>query len=404
MKLFNRIEIRAVPPQSEQPQQANNSVVGQRFWNYQQFTKAGAMNISTFFQCADLISSSIAQLPIKVKAIESKEEDTVLTNHPLNMVLDGKDLFINRFTMVKTIIQSIILTGNAYLKIERGENGIIKSLQFLESSDVNIMYNKAMKDKKLYYAVSNNSIQNVVNPEDMLHFKMWTNDGVRGISLIAYANQEISIGGFGQQYAFNSFQNAGNQTSVVIETDIPVNNTQKNQIISSWSNNIAQGEGGIVVLNAGQKAKQWSLTPADSQLLESRQFNAEMLCHFLNVNPAIIGLKGYTQPKTFEDSQNELLTRTLAPFIRMMEEEFKRKLVAENEDIKIIFDVSSMLRMSKQSEANYYGTLLDKGVLSRNEVRKILGYPTIEGLDEYLIAYTDTSMNNIKNQEDKENE
>lgn len=404
MKLFNRLEIRAIPPQSEQPQQSNNGVAGQRFWSYQQFNKAGAMNISTFFQCTDLISSSIAQLPIKVKAIESKEEDTVLTNHPLNMVLDGKDLFINRFTMVKTIIQSIILTGNAYLKIERGANGIIKSLQFLESSDVNIIYNKAMKEKKLHYVVSNTSIQNVVNPEDMLHFKMWSNDGVKGISLIAYANQEISIGGFGEQYAFNSFQNAGNQTSVVIETDTPVSANQKQQIINSWTNNMTQGEGGIVVMNAGQRAKQWSLTPADSQLLESRQFNAEMLCHFLNVNPAIIGLKGYTQPKTFEDSQNELLTRTLAPFIRMMEEEFKRKLVGENEDIKIIFDVSSMLRMSKQSEANYYGTLLDKGVLSRNEVRKILGYPTIEGLDEYLIAYTDTSMNNIKNEQDKDNE
>lgn len=95
------------------------------------------------------------------------------------------------------------------------------------------------------------------------------------------------------------------------------------------------------------------------------------------------------------------MTQTLLPYISIIESEFNRKLVGE-ENIFIDLDEREFLRTDSQSTANYYVTLVNAGILSRNEVREQLGYNKVDGADELAIPYTNTEQNTFGNKSEEE--
>jgi HK97 family phage portal protein len=138
------------------------------------------------------------------------------------------------------------------------------------------------------------------------------------------------------------------------------------------------------------------LNATDSQMLESRQFNVQDIARFFGISPVLLGDLSHNSYSTIEAVQEQFLLQTLQPYITMIEEEFTKKLFKENEsDLEINLDETVILRTNKTAQASYYSTLLDKGILSINEVRKELGYSEIEGGDAHTIAYTDINQNKI---------
>ena len=65
-------------------------------------------------------------------------------------------------------------------------------------------------------------------------------------------------------------------------------------------------------------------------------------------------------------------------------------------NLKIIFDTNALLRGTKTKQSTYYSTLIQCGVLSINEVRKDLGYNSVEGGDRNIVAYSDINQNAIQ--------
>ena len=58
-------------------------------------------------------------------------------------------------------------------------------------------------------------------------------------------------------------------------------------------------------------------------------------------------------------------------------------------------ETNELLRINKQSQAAYYQTMVNSGILSINEVRKDLGFNPIDGGDEHHIAFSSTDKNLI---------
>ena len=84
----------------------------------------------------------------------------------------------------------------------------------------------------------------------------------------------------------------------------------------------------------------------------------------------------------------------------MVEEEFNRKLLKPSEaDLFIDLDETALLKSDKNALASYYGSLIDRGILCINEVRKELGYAPIDGGDRHIIAFTDINQNTINKEE-----
>lgn len=102
MKLFG-IEIRKSKPESTFTCDSDALLFGNFAANH------SAMNLSTVFRCVDLISDSLAGLPIRVVK-EDNGCKNELKNHSLNLVFsDGIANNLTPYHFMKMLIQSVLL-------------------------------------------------------------------------------------------------------------------------------------------------------------------------------------------------------------------------------------------------------------------------------------------------------
>ncbi len=352
------------------------------------------LNLSAVYRAVELISNSIASLPIKI-LIHDESGKNEAENHPLNYVFSDRntDNLISRFTMIKLLVQSVLLRGNGFALIERS-NGIVKSLRYLEQNDVNIVYDKIKN--KLYYDVT--LLNRRVEPKDMIHLVMFTYDGVKGLSVLQNAARSLSIAQASENAAKNYFTNGG-QLNGILKVQGPVNQKQREDLRAAWNETYTANGSGIAILQGNMDFQTVQASAKDSQMLESRQYNVTDIARFFGVNPVLLGDLSKVSFNTLEAVQNEFLVHTLQPYISMIENEFDRKLLSKSEtNLSITLETNEILRTDKSAQSNYYSTLINSGVLSINEVRKELGYNSIgEDGDKHIIPFSDVAQNTLEN-------
>lgn len=374
----------------------DTSVAGGTILEFLRQHDLGALNISTFYRGVQLISTSISQLPIVTKKITAKGGSSIVKNHYTNLLWKDRNNLVDKVTMIRQVIQDVIIKGNGYIYIQRGNDNIPVGLRYLPATDVTSQYKK--ESDTLYYQCSYISMR--IDPEDMLHFKMWTNNGVQGISLLKYASNLVDLTNAVDLEAKDYFDKGCSNISGILKVNSQLSEKQRNQILSTWNATYSNSKAGLAVIQGNMDYQQLSNDPNTSQMLESRKYNVADVCQYLNINPAQLGLEGYSTYTSFEDANNELLTRTLMPYISMIEAELSRKLLKDDEqkNYKVILDTVAFLRPNKQTQSTYYTSLVSNGILTVNEARKELGYAEVEGGDKCIVAYTDINQNTLGNE------
>ena len=353
-----------------------------------------AMNISAVYRAVEIISDSIAMLPIKIRQLDADHYNE-LDSHSLNLVLKNAG-YLSKYTFIKLLIQSIMLRGNGFAYIERAGDGTVTGLRYLPSGDVQIHYNK--EKKELYYTCNYVSKKRI-EPINMIHLLKNTYDGVNGVSTLTYATRSINLSNNTENSA-NNFFTSGCNLAGILTVQGQLNDKQRDQIRSSWNQAYSNGGAGLAVLQGNMDYKPIQLSAAESQMLESREFNITDIARFFGISPVLLGDLSHSSYSTIEATQNQFLLHTLNPYIVLVEEEFTRKLFKPSESNLVIdLDETALLKTDKSALAGYYSTLLDKGVLCCNEVRKELGYSPIDGGDKHMIAYTKIEDNIISDEE-----
>lgn len=360
-----------------------------------------AMNLSAVYRAVELISNSIATLPIKI-LINDESGKNEADQHPLNYVFSDRNAnnLLNKFTMMKLLVQSVLLRGNGFALIERAGDGTVKGLRYLETNDVIINYDKVKN--KLYYDVP--FIKKSVEPKDMLHFVMFSYDGIKGLSVLQNAARSLGIAQASENAAKAFFDN-GMMINGILKVQGPVSQQQREDLRTAWNETYTANGSGIAILQGNMDYQTIQLSAKDSQMLESRQFSVTDIARFFGISPVLLGdLSAKTNLNTFEALQNDFLVHCLQPYIVMIENEFNRKLLKQSEDnLNIILETNEILRTDKAAQSSYYSTLINSGVLTINEVRKELGFNGIgEDGDKNIIPYSDVNANTINENNDNE--
>lgn len=353
----------------------------------------GALALSAVYRAVELISDNIAILPIKLKNIEKEHIAEVETHNLLDIWQNRNGNYISKFNLIKLLVQSVLLHGNGYAYIERDKDGNVVDITYLENGDVAVNYNK--HSKRLTYTVT--SLRKKVEPCNIIHLLKNSYNGIEGKSVISFANRSINNANQAENQSLNFYQ-SGCNLSGILTVQGQLNDQQKEQIRNSW-NQAYNGNGqGLAVLQGNMNYQPISVNAHDAQLLEARQYNVNDIARFFGVNPILLGENNGVSLGSMEQIQQQFISYTLQPYITLIEEEFNRKLLKPSEfNLKIELDTTALIKSDKTATASYYSTLLDKGVMCINEVRKELGYNKIDGGDTHLIAYTDIAQNTINN-------
>lgn len=355
-------------------------------------TTCGALNLSAVYRCTEIITNALAQLDIVVKKKTARGKTTVVKNHAVNLLFEDKTNYLDKYTFIKMMIQSVIIKGNGFAYIQRDGSGTPTHLRYLETQDVNIIWHKERNE--LYYQIPILGKSKVL-PKDLLHFKLFSNDGIKGISILAHARRVIAIGGATDNQAEKFFSN-GTALSGIISVPQHMSGKQKQELLGSWNTIWSNGGEGLAVVDGGASYQSISLSSKDSQMIESREFNVLDIARFFGVPASLLNVSGFNGKNTLEDEQANLLVNTLMPYIRMVEAEFAKKLLNDNEtNLKVILDTENYLRSNKASLSSYLTSLVQNGIMTVNEARKQLGLSEVENGDNLLIAYSDTAQNTI---------
>lgn len=364
------------------------------------------MLLSTVYRCVDLISDSIAVLPLKTYRIDGDGFKEEAKDHPAYYVLDmepNEDM--TRFVFFKTLMTSVLLTGNGYAYIER--DGLkVEQLVYIPSGAVQIVWITDRQGvlRKRYKVTG---FAELVEPRDMIHVLNFSYDGINGISTLEHARQTLSIATSAEESAKGFYDSGGQLSGVLTVEGARLSKEQKDQIYKTWrerTDPVMGTPNGIAVLEGNMKYQPISISPSDSQLLESRQFNVVDICRFFSVSPVKAFDLSKSSYSTVEATQLQYLTDTALAVITKIEQEINRKIFLPSERGKVVaeFDTSAILRTDKSAQATYWKELFNIGAATPNEVRRESNLGRMENGDKAFVQVNVQTLDNAAKQKPNE--
>lgn len=357
------------------------------------FVTTQSMRLSAVYAATNMISNSVALLPMKVVTTEGGRTKEI--EHPLKRVLNLKpNAKYNHFNFMKMLIESVILKGNGYAYIERDENLNVVALHYIDSDWVTPII---QADGSVKYIV--NGMSQAIDAINMIHLFQHIDETFRGISTIKYADMTLQGVHAAESHSSNFFK-SGAGLMGVLKSSAPMTNEQKRQAAESWRLSITNSQGGgVAILPQGLDYQPISISPEDAQLLETRKYSLSEVARFFNISPIKLFDLTNVSYSSLEQTNLSYLQDTILPFTQLMEDEFNLKLFKPSEvgKITVDFDYSVLVQTDKNTEAEYYTKLLTNGVLTINDVRSKLGLePSQEiGSDKHWIQISYATVENV---------
>lgn len=348
-----------------------------------------ATGLSAFFAAVNLISNSIAMLPIRIK-----QGNTILPTNKSEIFERG---LMSKFMFMKMLIWDLLIHGESLAYIERDINGNPIELVYCEKGSFSVQY--VQNKRSLYYLIPFLR-QGQISPNDVIHLYALSDNGINGKAISNYAFQILKLAKSTDKAAQRYYS-----SGCAVQGALSIKGSRKGAKEAARAafqrTHAGDNASGLVILDDDMTYMPLGSNANDSQMLESRLFNVSEIARLFNLNPVLLGDLSKSSYSTIEQAQIEFTMHCLMPYITMIECEMSRKLFSNG--YKVDLDESYLLRGDKSTMANYIKSLTESGILSINEGREILGYEPIEDGDAHRISYSDPNQNKIEGSEDKKN-
>ena len=352
-------------------------------------TREVAMKITALNQGINLISDSVASLPVylyKRNADGSRVRVDDYRNTLLNIENSPNSTAYN---MKKNWTMDFILHGNGYLDICKDHRGNITSLIHIphgeiELIDVNPINKRECSYKYSYWGMTNESFEvlNLVrNP---------IRNEVTGVGILEEGSMSLE-GAYGlDEYSKNVNSNGFNARGV-IETEKVMSKASRESLKAMLKTFFHGGKnaGKVLLLDDGMKFKALSLSPAEMNLLQQKNFTVEEIARLLKIPGYLLGASGSSMVySNVEQSQLMYLQMTIDPILRLIEDTLNKGILTEEEKKSgyyFEFNTQNMLRTTPEAEIKMYSEAVKGSLLTVNEARRKLNWSNLEGMDRPLI-------------------
>jgi len=352
-------------------------------------TKAGvrvtvktALSISMVWSCVKILSESLSGLPLKLYEDKQGRRALVGGNDPMLKLLRKPNPYMTRLNFLKFVVVNMALRGNAFALIERNVHGTPIGLVPLDGRSV-----KIDTEEELIYLVTPKEGETFpVSPEYMLHFKLFSLDGIVGLSPIEYQAETMGLAKAGQQWSARFMRKGGFTGGYVIYEQF-LTEAQQARIMSKFPD-VRKGDaddiGKMAILQGNPKIVPAGISQKDAQFIESQQFQEEALAGIYGVPLWLANRAGKTSimGSNLEQQLTGFITFGLKPYIDSVEDELNDKLFGSDQRF-VEFVVEGLLRADSAGRASYFQAALGgsggSGWLSIDEVREKENYPPLGG-------------------------
>ena len=373
MGIFNGFNTFKAAQQVEEFTASEN--INIEFTGFSKVNREVAFKLSSLFSGVNLISETIASLPIyKYRINENGSKIRVKEN--INYMLNRScNDYLTAFDLKDLFVKFAILEGNGFILIVKNDLGIIEKLVPLKRSEVEIR-KVVGKDAYKYY-VNKEEYRGVYEYYELINLCLNSEDGVHGKGILEIGRESIGLGQAQQKFLGATISN-GSYMKGILTTPSSTSKDQRDDLMNKIKRFFSGGNSGrVLVLPEGLKYQNISLSPADVELLQMQEFNIGEIARLLKISPHLIG--GEVKSGNYGTLE---------------------------------FNIDNLLRVNKSEEIDYYTKAIDAGIMSLNEVRTKLNLDQVEGLDIITLSkfnsivqdgkIVNTVMNETVKQEQKE--
>lgn len=373
-------------------------------------SKEQALRLSTVFACVEVLSNSVAQLPLEPYTVDSFGRRSKAYTHPTyDLLCYEPNTRMTRYTLIKALVVSCLMEGNGFARVTVGHDGVATALTYIPANEIAIITAQDPKDGEVisyYYHARTGS---TIYPEEMVHILNFTQDGIRGESTITYAARTLAISNGAEKKASNFLKTGGGLLGVLSTTDGRLTEDQRKAIQKMWTQAVNPPVGepsGIAVLEAGLTYQPISIKPSEAQLLETRQFSIPEICRFFGVSPVKVHDLSKSSYSTVEATNTAFVVDSLSPLAEKIALELRRKIYPPTmrKRMLVAFDTSAIIKADTVATTNMMRSLVGVGVMTPNEARERVNLPPINGGEEAYMQINMTTLNDIKNGNTKRQE
>ena len=352
-------------------------------------TREVAMKLTALNQGINLISDSVASLPVYLYKRNTDGSRVRVDDYRNTLLNIENSPNSTAYNMKKNWTMDFILHGNGYLDICKDHRGNITSLIHIphgeiELIDVNPINKRECSYKYSYWGMTNESFEvlNLVrNP---------IRNEVTGVGILEEGSMSLE-GAYGlDEYSKNVNSNGFNARGV-IETEKVMSKASRESLKAMLKTFFHGGKnaGKVLLLDDGMKFKALSLSPAEMNLLQQKNFTVEEIARLLKIPGYLLGASGSSMVySNVEQSQLMYLQMTIDPILRLIEDTLNKGILTEEEKKSgyyFEFNTQNMLRTTPEAEIKMYSEAVKGSLLTVNEARRKLNWSNLEGMDRPLI-------------------
>jgi len=250
--------------------------------NIVSFHSNSDVSLSAVFSAIELISNTLAEIPIEVRQRDDNHQTHTLRQHAVKFALSNSQT--TRFILIKCMVADMLKHGNGFAYLKRATDGTVTEIIYVPATEVNIFFNR--NTRAVYY-----SVQHVgkVLPADIIHIYMRSDDGINGISLLKFAARTVESANYVENAALDYFAK-GMHSVGLLHAKSPMIGKQAEDAkkLVTGEINTTKAQNLVKFLPYDLEYTSLQNDPTKSQLIEARKFNISEIARFFNLPLAML--------------------------------------------------------------------------------------------------------------------
>lgn len=357
------------------------------------------MSLSAAWGCVRLISETISTLPLRLyKRTPTGPEEA--KEHRLYSVLSATpNQYSTATTFWEAVTSAMLLRGGGPCR-KLLYNGRVVGLEFLRPDNLNVRVDPHRRKREYVYTDMYGQ-QKVIPDKEVFIIPGFSLDGFTGCSVLQYGANVFGSAISAETAAGKTFDNGLMGTSYYTIDRILKQNQREDFHKLTESFTGAMNAGKQPLLEGGMTMGKIGISPKDAQLIESRGYSVEEICRWFRVPTWMVqhSSDGQTRWGTgLEQEMIAFLLFTLRPWLTRIVQAVNKDLLtpAERTQYFVQFNTQDLLRGDTKARTEFYGTLVDKGIFTRDEVRELEGMSRRGGnADELTVQSAMTTLDSL---------
>jgi HK97 family phage portal protein len=348
-------------------------------------TKEQAMTIPSLNAGVNLISNTVASLPIKLYQKTGQKIKCIDDDPRVEMLNTTTGDLLDGFQMKKAAVEDSIIYGAGYIYINRFRNNV-KSLNFVSNPQVGVaLVNPDPIFKKMEFVIYGNVYQDF----QLLKITRKTRDGITGTGVLEEVNKLLSVSYNSLVFEDMLVRTGGNKKGF-LQAANRLSEKAIEAVKTAFKNLYSNNTENVIVLNDGLKFQEANNSSVEMQLNSNKVTNNEDIAKLLNIPIELLDGKVTNMDGLYD----AFVKLAILPTIKSFETALNKDLLLEKEkgSFYFAFDTNELVKGDILKRFQAYDLAVKDGIFQIDEIRTKENLEPL-GLDFIKLGLADVLFN-----------